>query len=70
MEIVKYIQDKIRQQNEACHRAIKLEREIDNWCNLSGIEIYSEEYKETKGKLADAVSLIDGKRLTEIVDKI
>ena len=31
MELPKYIQDKIKQQNEACFRAAKLEREIDNW---------------------------------------
>lgn len=33
MELPKYIQDKIKQQNEACFKADKLEREIDNWCD-------------------------------------
>ncbi len=37
MEIPKYIQDKIKQQNEACFKAAKLESEIANWCDKSGM---------------------------------
>ena len=54
MEIPKYIQNKIRQQIEACEKAKKLEQEIDNWCGLSGINTYNVAYKETKGRLIDA----------------
>lgn len=44
MEIPKYIVDKIRKQNEYCIKAKDLEDEIDNWCDKSGINIYSKEY--------------------------
>lgn len=56
MELPKYIQDKIKQQNEAVFKAQKLEREIDNWCDKSRIDIWSKEYGETKGQLEDAVA--------------
>lgn len=56
MELPKYIQDKIKQQNEAVFKAQRLEREIDNWCDKSGIDIWSKEYGETKGQLEDAVT--------------
>ena len=56
MELPKYIQDKIKQQNEAVFKAQRLEIEIDNWCDKSGIDIWSKEYKETKGQLEDAVA--------------
>ena len=70
MELPKYILDKIKQQNEACFKAGKLEREIDNWCDKSGIDIWSQEYKETKGTLDDAVAPVSGNRIKQIVDKI
>lgn len=70
MEIPKYILGKIKQQNEAIKKAIKLEQEIDNWCNLSGIDIYDSEYKETKGKIVDAVAPIDSNKIKELADKI
>ena len=56
MELPKYIQDKIKQQNEAVFKAQRLEMEIDNQCDKSGIDIWSKEYKETKGQLEDAVA--------------
>lgn len=56
MELPKYIQDKIKQQNEAVFKTQRLEMEIDNWCDKSGIDIWSKEYKETKGQLEDAVA--------------
>ena len=65
MEIPKYIQNKIRQQIEACEKAKKLEQEIDNWCRLSGINTY----KETKWRLIDAVSPINAEKLKELADK-
>lgn len=70
MEIPKYIQDKIKQQNEACIRADKLEREIDNWCDKSGIDIWSKEYKETKGILSDAVAPVNANKIKIMADKI
>ncbi len=70
MELSKYIQDKIKQQNEACFKAAKLEREIDNWCDKSGIDIWSKEYKETKGTLYDAVAPVNGNKIKEIADRI
>ena len=56
MKLPKYIQDKIKQQNEAVFKAQRLEMEIDNWCDKSGIDIWSKEYNETKGQLEDAVA--------------
>ena len=47
VELPKYIQNKIKQQNKAVFKAQQLEREIDNWCDKSGIDIYSEEYAQT-----------------------
>ena len=32
----------------ACKKASKLEAEIENWCQLSGFDPYSKEYKEIK----------------------
>lgn len=70
MEIPKYIQQKIRQQNECCTKARKLEYEIENWCELSGIDTYSKEYKEAIGQLEDAVAPLSGNVIKEIADKI
>lgn len=70
MEIPKYIQNKIRQQIEACEKAKKLEQEIDNWCRLSGINTYNATYKETKGRLTDAVSPINAEKLKELADEV
>ena len=70
MEIPKYIQNKIRQQIEACEKAKKLEQEIDNWCGLSGINTYNVAYKETKGRLIDAVSPINAEKLKELADEL
>lgn len=70
MEIPKYIQNKIKQQIEACNKAEKLEREIDRWCYLSGFDPYSKDYKETKGKLADTVAPLNADKIKEIADKI
>ena len=70
MEIPKYIQDKIKQQNEACFKADKLEREIDNWCDKSGIDIWNKEYKETKGTLDDAVLPVNGDKIKMLADKV
>lgn len=71
MEIPKYIQDKIRKQNEYCKKARDLEYEISNWCDKSGIDICSREFDcEVRGSLADAVAPISGERLQEIVDEI
>ena len=70
MEIPKYIQNKIKQQIDACEKATKLEREIENWCQLSGFDSYSKEYKEIKGRLADAVAPLNADKIKEIADKI
>jgi hypothetical protein len=70
MEIPKYIQNKIKQQIEACKKAEKLEREINTWCYLSGFDIYTKEYKETKGRLADAVAPLNADKIKEIADKM
>ena len=58
MELPKYIQNKIKQQNKAVFKAQQLEREIDNWCDKSGIDIYSEEYVQTKAQIEDAVGAV------------
>lgn len=70
MEIPKYIQNKIKQQIEACNKAAKLEAEIENWCQLSGFDPYSKEYKEIKGELVDAVAPLNADKIKEIADKI
>lgn len=71
MEIPKYIKEKIQKQNEYCVKAKDLEDEIDNWCDKSGIDIYSKEYSHNvRGSISDAVSPIDGEYLRKIVDKI
>lgn len=65
----KYIQEKIKQQNEAVLKAQKLEMEIDNWCEKSGIDIWSKEYVETKGKLADAVAPVSGRLIEKLYNE-
>lgn len=70
MEIPKYIQNKIKQQNEACKKASKLEAEIENWCQLSGFDPYSKEYKEIKGRLVDAVAPLNADKIKEIANRI
>ena len=51
-------------------KAEKLEREINTWCYLSGFDIYTKEYKETKGRLADAVAPLNADKIKEIADKM
>lgn len=70
MEIPKYIQNKIKQQNEACKKVSKLEAEIENWCQLSGFNPYSKEYKEIKGRLVDAVAPLNADKIKEIANRI
>lgn len=70
MELPKYIQDKIKQQNKAYFKAAKLEREIDNWCDKSGNDIWSKEYKETKGTLDDAVAPVNGDKIKFLAEKV
>lgn len=69
MELPKYIQDKIKQQNEAVFKAQKLEREIDNWCDKSGIDIWSNEYQETKAPIEDAVSAISRDQIDKLYNR-
>lgn len=38
MEVPKYVQNKIKQQIEAYGKAAKLQAEIENWCQLSGLD--------------------------------
>lgn len=66
MELPKYIQDKIKQQNKAVFNAQQLEREIDNWCDKSGIDIWSEEYKQTKAQIEDAVGAVSGDLIAKL----
>ena len=70
MEVPKYVQNKIKQQIEACGKATKLQAEIENWCQLSGFDPYSKEYKEIKGRLNDAVAPLNANKIKEIADKI
>ena len=69
MELPKYIQDKIKQQNKAVFKAWKLEMEIDEWCENSGINIYSEEYQETKAPIKDSVGPVSGILIQELYEK-
>lgn len=68
MKLPKYIQDKINQQNKAVFKAQQLEREIDNWCDKSGIDIYSEEYKETKAPIDDVVGAVSGSLIADLYE--
>jgi len=70
MELPKYIQEKIKKQNKHVFEAQKLEREIDNWCDKSGIDIWSEEYKQTKAEIGDAVGAVSGKLIQKIYNQI
>lgn len=69
MELPKYIQDKIKQQNKAVFKAQKLEREIDDWCEKLGIDIWSKEYQETKARIEDAVGPVSGTLIHELYEK-
>lgn len=70
MELPKYIQDKIRKQNEHVRKAKELQIEIEHWCSLSNIDVWSEEYRKTKGMLSDAVAPIDGNKLLELYKNV
>ena len=48
----------------------KLESEIENWCQLSGFDPYSKEYKEIKGRLVDAVAPLNADKIKEIANRI
>ena len=66
MELPKYIQNKIKQQNDAVFKAQKLEMEIDNWCDKSGIDIWSREYQETKAPIEEAVGAISRDQIEKL----
>lgn len=51
-------------------KASKLEAEIENWCQLSGFNPYSKEYKEIKGRLVDAVAPLNADKIKEIANRI
>lgn len=51
-------------------KASKLEAEIENWCQLSGFNPYSKEYKEIKGRLVDAVAPLNADKIKEIANTI
>ena len=70
MGIPKYIEKKIMQQIEYCEKAKKLEREIDEWCGMSGFDPYTEEWRDTKGKLQDAVAPINLKKLKQMAENL
>ncbi len=59
MELPKYIQNKIKQQNEAVRKAKELQCEIFNWSDKSGIDIWSKEFKQANGSLSEAVAPIN-----------
>ena len=46
MEIPKYIEKKIQQQNRLYRQILELEAQIDNWCDKSGICTYEDVYKK------------------------
>ena len=46
MEIPKYIEKKIQQQNRLYRQILELEAQIDNWCDKSGIRTYDDIYKK------------------------
>ena len=66
MELPKYIQNKIKQQNEAVRKAQDIGCEILNWCDKSGIDTWSKEYKQANGSLSEAVAPIDEEILLQL----
>ncbi len=66
MELPKYIQGKIKQQNEAIRKAQGIRCEILNWCEKSGIDTWSKEYKQANGSLSEAVAPIDEEILLQL----
>ncbi len=66
MELPKYIQNKIKQQNEAVRKAQELRCEILNWSDKSGIDTWSKEFKQANGSLSEAVSPIDENILLQL----
>lgn len=59
MELPKYIQNKIKQQNEAVKKAQDIRCEILNWSDKSGIDTWSKEFKQANGSLSEAVAPIN-----------
>ena len=65
MELPKYIQNKIKQQNEAIRKAQDIRCEILNWSDKSGIDTWSKEFKQVNGSLAE-VAPIDAEILLQL----
>ena len=70
MELPKYIQNKIKQQNEAIRKAQDIRCEILNWSDKSGIDTWSKEFKQINGSLAEAVAPIDAEILLQLYNKV
>lgn len=56
----------IKQQNEAIRKAQDIRCEILNWCEKSGIDTWSKEYKQANGSLSEAVAPIDEEILLQL----
>lgn len=68
-KLPQYIQKLIERQNKCVAEAKKLEVEIDNWCDKSGIDIWSEEYKKTKAFLPDAVGAVKKDEISKLYEQ-
>lgn len=70
IELPKYIQNKIKQQNDLVRKAQDIRCEILNWSDKSGIDTLSKEFKQANGSLSEAVAPIDEEILSQLYKKI
>ena len=66
----KYIIKKIEQQNRYVYEAKRLELEIKHWCEMSGIDPYSDDFAEIEPSIEEAVGPFDKEGLEKIYNKI
>lgn len=66
----KYIIKKIEQQNKYVYEAKRLELEIKHWCEMSGIDPYSDDFAEIEPQLEDAVGPIYKEGLERLYKKV
>lgn len=51
-------------------KQVNQKQKLENWCQLSGFDPYSKEYKEIKGRLVDAVAPLNADKTKEIANRI
>lgn len=51
-------------------KQVNQKQKLKNWCQLSGFDPYSKEYKEIKGRLVDAVAPLNADKIKKIANTI